>query len=263
MLDNKVKAYALKLFEALENRQAINPLTTDDPDFDVKIAYDVQLENVKRKLDSGDVISGKKIGLTSLPMQEMFGVNEPDYGHLFASMDCKDNKIDSSKLLQPKIEAELAFVLKSDLTGGNITVEDVDEATDYIVAAFEIVDSRIADWKIKLPDTVADNASSGCYVLGKTKVEPKTKDLTSCFMSLYKEVNGIYELVNEGYGSAVLDDPRIAVAWLANKLWEFGVPLKANEVILSGAFSAASQAFKGDKFKAEFDYFGILEAEFV
>jgi 2-keto-4-pentenoate hydratase len=114
----------------------------------------------------GHVISGKKIGLTSPGIQQQMGVNEPDYGHLYAAMDCRDGTVNTSALILPKIEGEVAFILKADLAGGKVTREDVVKATDYVVASFEIVDSRIADWKIKLVDTISDNASSGRYVLG-------------------------------------------------------------------------------------------------
>jgi 2-keto-4-pentenoate hydratase len=161
--------------------------------------------------------------------------------------------------LQPKIEGEIAFILKGDLSGGKVTKEDVLKNTDYVVAAFEIVDSRVADWKIKLPDTVADNASSGRYVLGTNKLNLSEIDLSSVDMKLFR--NG--ELAGEGTGASVQGDPCIAVAWLANRLWSYGVTLKAGEVILSGAFSAAPAAAKGDKFTAEFSSFGKVEAEFV
>jgi 2-keto-4-pentenoate hydratase len=186
-------------------------------------------------------------------------VNEPDYGHLFAAMDCKDGKINTAALLQPKIEGEIAFILKENLSGGKVTPEDVRKATDYVAAAFEIVDSRVADWKIKLVDTVADNASSGRYVLGAKKLRLSEVDLPSVTMKLYK--NG--QLAGEGTGAAVLGDPLISVAWLANRLWSYGVTLKAGEVILSGAFSAAPPAVKGDTFKADFSSFGTVDALYV
>jgi 2-keto-4-pentenoate hydratase len=207
----------------------------------------------------GHVISGKKIGLTSPGIQKQLGVNEPDYGHLFAAMDCKDGKIKSDALLQPKIEGEIAFILKADLAGGKVSRDDVLAATDYVVAAFEIVDSRVADWKIKLVDTVSDNASSGRYVLGSKHLKLNEVDLPTVSMKLYK--NG--SLAGEGTGAAVLGDPCISVAWLANRLWDYGVTLKAGEVILSGAFSAAPPAAKGDSFMADFSSFGKVEAEFI
>lgn len=255
--------YARELFTAERSRIAIPPFTERDNSFTVDDAYAVQLENVKHALDLGYKISGKKIGLTSLAMQQQLGVGEPDYGHLFSAMDCLSGCLDTDALIQPKIEAELAFVLNMALRGGNVSVDDVDEATEYVVAAFEIVDSRVADWRIKLPDTIADNASSGRYVLGCTKIAPKSVNLTAVSMKLYQMNDESAVLLSEGLGSAVLGDPRLAVAWLANKLWSYGVALEAGEIVLSGAFSSAFAAHKGDIFRAEFSDFGSVEARFV
>jgi 2-keto-4-pentenoate hydratase len=265
----RIEAYAQALFDAEHTCLPIPPFTEKDPSFDVDMAYAVQLVNVNRALSMGHQISGKKIGLTSLGMQQQLGVGEPDYGHLFAAMDCADGRIQSDVLIQPKIEAELAFVLKKDLRGGNVTEADVAAATDYVVGAFEIVDSRVADWRIKLPDTVADNASSGRYVLGQTCLAPQEVDLTAVEMKLYKldTIGGADEgkstLIGEGVGAAVLGNPLSAVAWLANKLWGYGVALETGEVVLSGAFSAAPAAQKGDVFRAEFTHFGCVEAGFI
>jgi 2-keto-4-pentenoate hydratase len=256
----KIAALAAQLFDAERNRKAISPLTDQEPSLTIDDAYQIQLTNIKRVLEMGHVVSGKKIGLTSPGIQKQMGVSEPDYGHLFAAMDCKDGKVNTGALLQPKIEGELAFILKEDLAGGKVTREDVLRATDYVVAAFEIVDSRVADWKIKLVDTVSDNASSGRYVLGSNKLKLSEVDLPSVTMKLYKNSG---ELVGEGTGAAVLGDPCISVAWLANRLWSYGVTLKAGEVILSGAFSAAPLAAKGDTFTAEYSSFGKVQAEFV
>ena len=175
-------------------------------------------------------------------------------------MDCKNGECEIDQLMQAKIEGEIAFILKEDLTGGNVTVEDVRKATDYVVAAFEIVDSRIADWKIKLVDTVSDNASSGRYILSDRKVKLEDVNLPTVPMILTK--NG--EVVGEGTGEAVLGDPAIAVAWLANRLYGYGVELKKGEVILSGAFSAAPEAVKGDTFTADFGpVLGKVTAKFI
>ena len=255
----KIASFAEQLFNAERNRKAIKPLTEQDGSISLDDAYHIQLENINRAIGMGHTISGKKIGLTSPGIQKQMGVNEPDYGILFAAMDCKDGKIKTDELLQPRIEAEIAFILKGDLAGGKVTKEDVIANTEYVVAAFEIVDSRVADWKIKLPDTVADNASSGRYVLGTNKFKLSEIDLPNVTMKLFK--GG--ELIGEGSGAAVQGDPSVAVAWLANRLWSYGVTLKAGEVILSGAFSAAPDAVKGDKFMAEFSTFGKVEAEFI
>jgi 2-keto-4-pentenoate hydratase len=259
MDEKRIAAWAEQLFNAERNRKAVSPLTDQDPSLTIDDAYQIQLTNVKRVLDMGHTISGKKIGLTSPGIQRQMGVNEPDYGHLFAAMDCKDGRVNTGALLQPKIEGEIAFILKADLAGGKVSRDDVLEATDYVAGAFEIVDSRVADWKIKLIDTVSDNASSGRYVLGAKRLTLSEVDLPAVSMKLYK--NG--GLAGEGTGAAVLGDPCVSVAWLANRLWSYGVTLKAGEVILSGAFSAAPPSKKGDVFRAEFSSFGTVEAQFV
>lgn len=254
-----IQRYADQLYEAERDRRPIQPLTEQDAALTLDDAYAIQMENVNRVTAMGHVVSGKKIGLTSPGIQQQLGVNEPDYGHLFAAMNCTNNKVKTDQLILPKIEAEIAFILSSDLIGGNVTARDVVSATEYVVGAFEIVDSRVADWRIKLVDTVADNASSGRYILGQKRFRPGEIDLPAETMRLYK--NG--ELVGEGNGAAVLGDPCAAVAWLANRLWDYGVPLKRGEVILSGAFSAAPAAQKGDVFRVEFSSFGAVEAEFI
>ena len=259
MENTNIQKYADMLREAEASRKSIPPLTETDESLDIDDAYAIQLANVEHTVRAGHVVSGKKIGLTSEGIQKQLGVNEPDYGHLFAAMECPDGMVEADKLMQPKIEGEIAFVLKDDLAGGKVTAEDVRRATDYVVAAFEIVDSRVADWKIKLVDTVADNASSGRYVLGEKKMSLDEVDLPNVPMILTK--NG--EKAGEGRGSAVLGDPAEAVAWLANRLWGYGVTLKKGEVILSGAFSAAPEAEKGDEFTADFGPMGKATAKFV
>jgi len=215
--------------------------------------------NIGKEVADGRKITGKKIGLTSLAMQNLLGVNRPDFGHLLDTMEVKDEVVDRKKLLQPKVEGELAFVLKKDLAGPGVTSKDVIEATDYVVPSIEIVDSRIANWKINIIDTVADNASSGMYVVGKERIDPMETDLLSIKMKLYK--NGEY--INGGIGSDVLGDPAEAVAWLANTLSEFGVSLKKGEVVLSGAFSAALAAEAGDEFTAVYENIGEVKVKFV
>ena len=259
MSKENIKKFADMLYEAEASRLPIPPLTEMDETLTIDDAYAIQLENVDRVVKEGHVISGKKIGLTSFGIQEQLGVNEPDYGHLFEAMDCSSGECEIDNLISAKIEGEVAFILKEDLTGGEVTAEDVRKATDYVVAAFEIVDSRVADWKIKLVDTVSDNASSGRYVLGEKKMKIEDIDLPNVHMTLTK--NG--EVVGEGKGEAVLGDPAIAVAWLSNKLWSYGVTLKKGEVILSGAFSAAPAANKGDEFTADFGELGKVTAKFI
>ena len=254
-----IEYFADLLYKAERDRIAVSPLIAQEPALTVDDAYAIQLANVRRVTEMGYSVSGKKIGLTSEGIQKQLGVSEPDYGHLFSAMLCKDGIVETSGLIQPKIEAELAFVLASDLTGGSVTADDVRASTEYVVGAFEIVDSRVADWKISLVDTVADNASSGRYILGDVRLRIGEADLPSESMRFYK--NG--ELAAEGSGAAVLGDPCNAVAWLANRLWGYGIALKKGEVILSGAFSAAPAAVRGDVFRVEFSSFGSIEARFA
>lgn len=248
------------LDEAQQQHISIAPLTEQVENLSIHEAYYVQLRRIEKAVKAGDRISGKKIGLTSLAMQKLLGVNQPDYGHLLQSMHVKTGETVSLKtLFHPKVEGEIAFVLKEDLVGPNIQVEDVYRATDYVLPSIEIVDSRIKDWKIKLEDTVADNASCGLYVLGEKQVKIDAIDLKGIHMKLLK--NG--QIVNEGKGTDVLGDPALCVAWLANKLYEYGVTLKAGEVILSGALSAAVVAEPGDTFTARFTDFGDVEVTFT
>lgn len=250
---------ANRLYQAEHTRTPIAPLTQEHPELTADDAYAIQLVNVNRLLAQGARISGKKIGLTSPGMQKLLGVNEPDYGHLFTFMDCAGD-VPIDQLMQPKIEAEIAFILGSDLPDRDVTAEDVLLATEFVCAAFEIVDSRVADWKIKLADTISDNASSGRYVLGSKRISPTGIDLKAVTMSTEQAGKGI---VSEGIGSAVMGDPAVSVAWLANCMRRYGVSLKKGEVVLSGAFAAALPAAKGDVYTATFSSLGIVTARFL
>jgi 2-keto-4-pentenoate hydratase len=258
-MTNKLIKHAEHLEQAIIIGAGVEALTKLDPGLTVNEAYQVQLINIDKKIKKGSLIIGKKIGLTSLAMQQLLKVDQPDYGHLLDDMVVKNGgSIPFSRVLQPKVEAEIAFVLKEDLMGPRVTAMDVLLATDYVLPALEIVDSRVADWKIKLEDTVADNASSGLYVLGDTPIKVDSVDLPQIGMVFYK--NG--EIVNTGVGAAALGDPALCVAWLANKLFEFGITLKAGEVILSGALSAAVSAEPGDYFSARFAHLGEVSVNF-
>ncbi|MEH6953800.1 2-keto-4-pentenoate hydratase [Neobacillus drentensis] len=247
------------LLQAEAAKQSITPLSDLYPELSVDEAYQVQLLAINEKVGSGERIVGKKIGLTSVAMQQLLGVDQPDYGHLLNSMEVSNSGIiHLDDLFQPKVEGEIAFVLRKDLKGPSVTIEDVLEATEYISPALEIVDSRITDWKITLADTIADNASSGLFVIGDERFSLTDLDLPSIEMNLFK--NGV--LINTGYGSDVLGHPAKCVAWLANKLSEYNVVLKAGEVILSGALSAAVVAEKGDRFTAGFSHIGKVEVTF-
>jgi 2-keto-4-pentenoate hydratase len=240
--------------------RGVSPLTELNPDLTIEEAYQVQLLTIQKKVEAGQRIVGKKIGLTSAAMQNLLGVDQPDYGHLLDGMVIENGgEISFDKVLQPKVEAEIAFVLKKDLVGPRVTEMDVLQATDYVLPALEIVDSRIADWNIKLQDTIADNASSGLYVLGGKPLSVDQLDLAQVGMVLYK--NG--EIMNTGVGAAALGHPAACVAWLANKLFDYGITLKAGEVILSGALSAAINGEPGDHFQARFAHLGEVNVRFA
>lgn len=237
-----------KISGAEKSREGIMPLTEQIEGLTLKDAYSIQLEMIHKKVIQGDRISGKKIGLTSVAMQQLLKVDEPDYGHLLETMEIENYELNCSECIKPRVEAEVAFIMKKDLMGPNITIDDVIDATDYVVASLEVVDSRIKDWKIKLLDTIADNASSAKYVLGEKKRTLDEIDLPSVEMNFYK--NG--ELINSGKGTDVLGNPAECVVWLVNKLSHFNIGLKKGEVVLSGALSAALDAEPGDEFEADF-----------
>jgi 2-oxopent-4-enoate/cis-2-oxohex-4-enoate hydratase len=244
MEDKKIKQYGDELYEAWLNRSTVKPLLEREPQITIEDAYKIQLRFIERRVQAGEKIIGKKIGVTSKPVQDFLGVYQPDFGQLTSGMVYQEGEnIDLSQLIQPKAEAELAFVLKEDLIGPGITAMDVIRATDYVAPCFEIVDSRITDWKIKIQDTVADNASCGVFVIGKTRGDPRKLDITLAGMVL--EMNG--ELHSTGVGAAVQGSPANAVAWLANTLGMLGIPFRAGEVILSGSQSPLVPVVDGDE----------------
>jgi 2-keto-4-pentenoate hydratase len=259
MLAEQIRKCSHQLINAEKTQRAIQPLTETNPSLTTEEAYHVQLETINNKINAGAIAVGKKIGLTSQAMQELLGVGEPDYGHLLDFM-AVENKgvITSQQVLQPRVEGEIAFILKSELKGPGVTVEQVLNATDYILPALEIVDSRIENWNIKLADTIADNASSGLFVLGDNPISIERVDLIELGMKLYR--NG--ELMNTGKGSAALGNPAYCVAWLANKLADYNLSLEPGEVILSGALSAAVFAHPGDNFTAEIECLGEVSVKF-
>ncbi|WP_077328506.1 2-keto-4-pentenoate hydratase [Virgibacillus siamensis] len=257
---SKIESHANHLARAWSDGEGVQPLTAVDPDLTIDEAYYVQLQTIQANVESGRKVTGKKIGLTSKAMQEMLGVGEPDYGHLTDDMEVNNRgEIPANRVLQPKVEGEIAFILKEDLVGPNVTSLDVLQATDAVVPALEIVDSRIKDWKITLADTVADNASSGLYLLGNNPKKITDIDLKQIGMAVYKNDT----LQNTGVGAAALGDPAKCVAWLANKLAKYDITLKAGEVILSGALSAAIEAEPGDHFYVKFAELGEVSVTFT
>jgi 2-oxopent-4-enoate/cis-2-oxohex-4-enoate hydratase len=232
-----------ELYDAFVSQTTLVPFTERFADITLEDGYRIQERFIQRRIDAGETVVGKKIGVTSKPVQDFLGVFQPDFGQLTSNMIYAEGDVmNLDELIQPKAEAELAFILKEDLKGPGITAMDVIRATDYVVPCFEIVDSRIDNWKIKIQDTVADNASCGVYVLGETRGDPKKVDLTLAGMVLEK--NG--ELLSTSAGAAVQGSPANAVAWLANTLGSLGIPFKAGEVILSGSQSQLVDIKDGD-----------------
>ncbi|TDF82661.1 2-oxopent-4-enoate hydratase [Pseudomonas sp. H9] len=248
-----------QLFNALVEAQAIAPLTERYPELTLEQAYQIQQQLISRRMANGERIIGKKIGVTSQAVMDMLGVGQPDFGQLTDAMVVNHgSSVAISSLIQPKAEGEIAFVLKHDLQGPGVTVADVLRATEGVMACFEIVDSRIRDWKIKIQDTVADNASCGVFVLGDRLVSLRDLDLFTTGMVLEK--NG--RIVGTGAGAATMGSPAIAVAWLANTLGRLGMSLKAGEVILSGALSAMVPVVAGDNLRVSIAGIGNCAVRF-
>ncbi|EGO64352.1 2-keto-4-pentenoate hydratase [Acetonema longum] len=247
------------LWNAEKKCSQAGKLTDTYPDMSIKDAYEIQLINVARKAASGEKIIGMKIGLTSKAMQNLLHVSEPDYGHLTDKMLLPEGDAClMDTLIQPKVEGELAFCLKKTLRGPGVTLADVYNATDWVVPSIEIVDSRIKDWKIALPDTIADNGSSARFILGSRMTPIGSVDMRLVGMTLEK--NG--ELVNSGTGAEVWGNPAAAVAWLANKLFEFDIELKEGNIVLAGAVTAAQPAKAGDCFTVSFQGMGSVSVRF-
>jgi 2-keto-4-pentenoate hydratase len=239
------------------------------PAGDVDAAYAVQSAWVADQVAAGARVIGRKIGLTNPAVQAQFGVDRPDFGVLFESMACAPGTpIDAARTLQPKIEAEIAFVLAEDLTGAMIGPAEVAAATAYVVAALEIVDSRIAGWDIGIVDTIADNGSSGLFVLGDRRQELGQLDLAACAMTLRRVASGGAggsdgEVVSTGTGASILGHPLAAVAWLAAAVRDHGSPLRAGEVVLSGSLGPMVTVAPGDVFHADITGVGQVSAVFA
>jgi len=245
----------LSLYKSLKAQTTIAPLTNTFDDIDIEDGYLISKVMLTHRLTNDGVsVIGKKIGVTSAPVQKMLGVFQPDFGFLTSDMIYKNGATISisNTMIQPKAEAEIAFRLNKDLLGPNVTEQDVLDATECIMPCFEIVDSRIDDWKIKIEDTVADNASCGVFVLGDVELDPREHDLPNLSVKVFKNDQPL----SEGLGSAVQGNPLTAVAWLANTLGEFGIELKAGEVILSGSVVPLEPVVAGDKMHMELEGLG-------
>jgi 2-keto-4-pentenoate hydratase len=256
LTDAEQSTLADRLYAAERDRAPIAPLVESYPDLAVDDAYRIQLRNIHRRTAP---IVGHKVGLSSLAMQRMMGVDEPDYGHLLADMRLfEDVPVDAGRYCYPRVEIEVAFVLGRDLPPAGCTEEDVLAATEAFAPAIELIDSRIMDWRISLADTVADNASSAGFVLGRARVDPSTVDVRTIDASLSR--GG--EEVARGRSDAVLGNPATAVAWLARTVGGFGVRLRAGHIILPGACARAVDARPGDAFVGSFAGLGDVSLSF-
>jgi 2-keto-4-pentenoate hydratase len=254
-----VRRAADRLIEAAQRRVPCLPVRDLLAGADVTTAYGVQQLLVRHALAEGRRISGRKVGLTSKAVQAQLGVDQPDFGVLFEDMACGgDALVAMSRLLQPRIEAEVAFVLGADLDGP-ISPASARAAVSSAVAALEIVDSRIAGWDITLVDTIADNASCGLYVLGATPVPLGPLDLRDVAMTMR---DGSGAVVSSGTGAACLGDPVLALTWLARTAQDLGSPLRAGEVVLSGALGPMVAVVEGSSFTAELTGLGSVRATF-
>ncbi|KUI41311.1 2-keto-4-pentenoate hydratase [Mycobacterium sp. IS-1590] len=260
MLSDQVRQQlAADLAQAERSKVPIAPLTDAHPDIDVVDAYEIQLINIRQRVAEGAKVIGHKVGLSSKAMQQMMNVDEPDYGHLLDEMAVhEDQPVKSANYLYPRVEVEVGFILADDLPGEGCTEDDVLAATAAFAPAIELIDTRITDWKIKLCDTIADNASSAGWVLGENRVSPKDIDVTAIDAVLTR--NG--EVVAKGRSDAVLGNPVTAVAWLARKVDSFGVRLKAGDIVLPGSCTKAFDATPGAEYVADFAGLGSVHLSF-
>lgn len=238
------------LYAAWRERKTLEPLKARFPTLDIAAAYAIQRHFMGRRLALGERIVGRKIGVTSLAVQRFLDVHQPDFGVLTDAMIQNDGAVipASTTLIQPKCEGEVAFLLARDLRGPGVTPADVLDAIEAAIPCFEIVDSRIRDWKIRIEDTVADNASCGLVVLSRARLEPRGIDWAHTPLTVSK--NGAP--LSTGTGEFAMGSPLLCVAWLANTLGELGVPLLAGELILSGSLVPLEPIAPGDRFSLEF-----------
>ncbi|SAK67225.1 4-oxalocrotonate decarboxylase [Caballeronia calidae] len=257
--DNRIQLMAARLREAQSSRQTIAPLRETCPEGDATLAYAIQQVNNDLRAVNGERVVGRKIGLTSPAVQKQLGVDQPDFGALFASMAYGDSQpMPLASLIQPKVEAEIALVLERDLTAEKHTFADLIGATAYAVAAIEVVDSRIRDWDIRFFDTVADNASSALFVLGSRPTLLRDIDLTACAMTLTQDG----EILSRGNGAACLGNPLNAAAWLADRMVRLGTPLRAGDIVLTGALGPMAAVKAAGTYTAHIEGLGSVRASF-
>jgi len=245
---------------ANETKHAIPPPTTQFATLSIDDAYDIQVRQIEARIARGAFVKGYKIGLTSKAMQDMFGVREPDFGHLMDDMFLPEfGPIRVSDYLQPRIEPEIALVLGGDLAGPGVTVESATKAVDYAVASMELIDSRIADWRITITDTIADNAAAAGVILGSKPVKLADVDLTAISCQLIIDSM----IVHAGVGADVMGSPINALVWLANTLGAHGVTFKPGDVIMPGSLTAAHDVRAGTTAEAVFSDLGSVKATFI
>jgi 2-keto-4-pentenoate hydratase len=250
-----VRACAAALAKAEADRIPIRPLTESFPALTLQDAYAVQQANILRRTQSGERIVGHKIGLTAKAMQELFGVNEPDYGHLLHTMVHDPRKpLDLSELIDPQVEVEPGFVLARALSGADLSIENVLDATDYIVVCLEIIDSRIVDWRIKVQDTVADNGSSARIVIGEQRVKPKSIALDGLLTTLELD----HKVVETGLTTDILGHPANGVAWLARSLSQFNITLRPGDIVLPGTCTRSRRLFGHEHATGRIDKLGSV-----
>jgi 2-oxopent-4-enoate/cis-2-oxohex-4-enoate hydratase len=252
---------AAELFHALSQRQTVPPLRLRYPQLSIDDAYAISLGILARRERAGEHVIGKKIGVTSAAVQDMLGVHQPDFGFLTDRMQIANGgtvRIRDS-MIQPRAEAEIALILGRALKGPGVTPQDVLGATAHIAPCFEVVDSRIANWDIRIIDTVADNASCGVFVLGAERADPRPLDLATLKVRVWKNERPL----SEGLGSAVQGSPLASVAWLANTLGRYGVELKSGDIILSGSLVPLEPAVPGDRFRLELEGVGSAHLAFA
>ena len=255
----RISEVAQALHQAMRERRAIAPISETDPGIEVDDAYRISRAFMGLREAAGERVIGKKIGVTSPAVQEMLGIDQPDFGFLTDAMWCRDGVVDTKGLIAPRAEAEIGFRLKGDLKGPGVTPGDVLAATESVMACFEIVDSRIQDWRIRICDTIADNASCGVFILSGDEVPVSGLELKDVCVTVTK--NG--KFLSEGSGASVQGAPESAVAWLANTLGEYGIPFQAGEIILSGSLVPLADAAAGDVFRLSMPGVGEAEARFA
>lgn len=260
MLTDRRRHEAAELLRSAElGVSPIAPLSEAYPGIDTEDAYEIQLVNIRRRLAAGAEVRGHKVGLSSPVMQRMMGVDEPDYGHLLHDMELAPGvPVPVARYCHPRVEVEVGFVLGDDLPGEGCTPEDVLAATERVVPALELIDSRIRDWRITIADTIADNASSAGFVIGEGR-DPRGIDLKA----VKARLTSGGELLAEGRGDAVLGDPARSVAWLARTVARFGVPLKKGHLVLPGSCTRAVDIAPGATFTAEFTGLGPVSLSFT